>query len=165
MVLAPSHVTKWINSMKEAGFITEANIEDIAVFTKHRAVDKKGTAEKRFVGNFIPLNEMTAKISGLKVDGFKLAHKLAGFPWKAKIDLSAGFYTVRAAHSAKKYLGIYHKGHAYVYQRMPMGPRNSPAVFSYFLPSLFEQTLVPGWQEYVTIYQDDILIGGRSPDK
>lgn len=81
--------------------------------------------------------------------------------WKAKLDLRAGFYTVPVTPDSQKFLGVSFRGKAYVYTVMPMGLRNSPAIFSKFLPSVLAK-LPEEYKESVFIYQDDILVGGST---
>lgn len=88
-------------------------------------------------------------------------HDEMKFQYKAKIDLRAGFYLVHVAPNSQKFLGISFAGKAYVYSRMPISPRNSPAVFSKLLPVLFVQ-LPSEFKETIFLYQDDIMIGGNS---
>lgn len=131
------HVRKWIKIMLAEGHLREVPPNCAQVITKHYDVKKKGTKDKRIVGNFVQLNNITVPEAGLKIDALQLVKMLARLKYKAKLDLKAGFYTARVHPVSQKFLGLKHDNKYYVYNSMPMGTKNSPAVFSKFVPYIF----------------------------
>lgn len=61
------HLRKWITAMLAEGHLREVAPDYPEVITKHYHVKKKGTSEKRTVGNFTQLNDITIPEAGLKI--------------------------------------------------------------------------------------------------
>lgn len=158
-ITASAECHRWIQRMIAAGQMQQCRREDLMFFTRHRDVPKAGTTERRIVGDFRDLNDITTKIAGMRIDCLEMCRKLASFKYKAKIDLSGGFYNVAAHPESYKYLGIYDGRNYFHYTCMPMGTSNSPSIFSYFMPTLLSR-LPPEYHRFVANYQDDILVFG-----
>lgn len=156
-------VVNWASFMESEGFIQRCSPDYPEVVTRHWAVPKKD-GRWRIVGNFTALNRLTCKDFGKRLDPLQLVKELSQYRYKSKLDLVNGFYLVRTTPNAEKMLGINIEGQMYVYRRMPMGTSGSPGVFSWFIPKLL--SLLPTQiHRNVLIYQDDLLIGGATPQQ
>lgn len=156
-------VESWIKRMLRIGKLSRAAPSDISVYTYHYAVKKEHSSDVRIVGNFKPLNAITMQHPGIAKDPLQLAYYMAQFKWKAKIDLTAGFYSTIAKPSCRHLLGISAPSGTYVYNVMPMGVRNGPSYFSIFIPQLLS-ILPKKWHQNVRSFQDDIIIGAETPE-
>lgn len=93
-------VDAWLERMIKENKIEKTS--EAVLFTKHHSVPKKGTDERRIVGNFAALNRATEKIPGDNKNTFKIVSELTKWDYKAKIDLTAAFYCLRVSRTSPR---------------------------------------------------------------
>ncbi|KAF9756144.1 Retrovirus-related Pol polyprotein from transposon opus, partial [Nosema granulosis] len=81
--------------------------------------------------------------------------------WFSKIDLKEGFFQIHLQESDKKKTAFKIKNKLYEWNRMPMGFKNSSAVFQRVMDKVLEEEI--GKNCYV--YIDDILIYGETEEE
>lgn len=151
-------ISDWVKKMQRLNVLKEVQKCDVKFFTHHFAVAKKDSNEPRIVGNFQRLNQVTKAKQAQSVDPYSIATWLAKFQFKTKTDLSRGFYAIEVEAAAQKYLGILHNKRYFVYQKMPMGVKNAPAVFSNYGTYIINKIKKED-QKHIRVMQDDFFVG------
>lgn len=153
-------VNQWIKKMLRQGVLEEVEQKDVKWLTKHMAVPKKDTSEPRIVGHFGALNKVTEQVLAKSQDPLKIARRAAQFEWKAKLDLTKGFYTLEVDPTTRPWLCLTAKGRFFAYRRMPMGISAGPAFFSRYgdyIKTLLPTDMLP----HLEVYQDDFIVFGN----
>ena len=83
--------------------------------------------------------------------------RLKGAKFFSKIDLTEGFWNIRLAKESRHLTGFAVKGGTYVWKRMPMGLKNSPATFQ----RVMEESLGE-FQDFAQPYIDDVIIFSKT---
>ena len=118
--------------------------------------DKKSV---RICGDFKQTVNRAAKVDAYPIPKIEdLFAKLAGGKLFSKLDLSQAYQQIELEEESKAYVVINTQRGLFQYQRLPYGIASAPGIFQRIMEGLLRD--VPG----VVVYQDDILITGRSDD-
>lgn len=157
-------VQDWALAMEKKGVLQRVKPSEVKWLTRHMAVPKKGTEEKRVVGCFGPLNAVSQQVSAKSQDPWRIAQQAAKFAFKTKIDLTKGFYVIDVDKQSRPYLGLKCGKLYFMYKRMPMGISSGPAVFSKY-GDFIKSKLPPAIAANLFVYQDDFILCHNDPEK
>jgi hypothetical protein len=82
---------------------------------------------------------------------------LSGAKFFTKMDLTEGFWHICLAEESKEMTGFAIKGATYVWKRMPMGLKNSPATFQWLMDDLLKKV-----SDFCQLYIDDVIIFSKT---
>ena len=115
----------------------------------------------RLTTNLIRLNKLVVldKYSLPNID--EIIYKLKNQKYYSKIDLKEGFFQIKINEQDCHKTAFRIKNRLYEWIRMPMGFKNSPAIFQRAMDTILEEYI--GLHCYV--YVDDILIFGKTKEE
>eukprot|EP01127_Copromyxa_protea_P013624 TRINITY_DN368_c0_g1_i14.p2 TRINITY_DN368_c0_g1~~TRINITY_DN368_c0_g1_i14.p2 ORF type:complete len:594 (+),score=103.02 TRINITY_DN368_c0_g1_i14:3196-4977(+) len=87
----------------------------------------------------------------------EILYRLANAKCFTKMDLTEGFWLIRIAKESQGLTGFAVKGGTYVWKRMPMGLKNSPATFQRFMDDILSE-----FSDFCQLYIDDIIIFSKT---
>lgn len=118
----------------------------------------KPDGDIRPCGNYVRLNSITKTI---KYSFVQLHHALQSLGKSiifSKIDLASGYYAIKIAEEDKEKTALVTTNGTYVFNSMPFGLKNAPAVFQ----SLMDRVLGPLKNVTAIAYPDDVIIHSSS---
>ena len=143
-------VQELVRELLRRGMIERSNSEWRAPLL----VVKKPSGEGwRVVSDFRGLNERTIPDSYPMPLIDEILAKLSRAKFFTKMDLTEGFWHILMSKASKKYTGFAVQGGSYVWKRMPMGLKNSPATFQRMMDEVFSE-----WSEFCQAYIDDLIV-------
>jgi hypothetical protein len=119
---------------------------------------EKPNGKIRLTANFISLNNLVLLDKYSLPDMMEMIYKLKNKTFKTKIDLQDGFYQI-PLHPEDRYKTAFRiKNRLYEWTRMPMGFKNSPAVFQRYMDTVLGEEI----GKSCFVYVDDILVFGET---
>ncbi|KAF9744812.1 Retrovirus-related Pol polyprotein from transposon opus, partial [Nosema granulosis] len=118
----------------------------------------KPNGSLRLTANFIALNNLVILDKYSLPDMMEMLYKLNDKVYKTKIDLKDGFYQIHLHPEDRHKTAFRIKNRLYEWTRMPMGFKNSPAVFQRFMDTILCEEI----GRSCFVYVDDILVFGRT---
>jgi hypothetical protein len=112
----------------------------------------------RTVIDYRGLNEMTILDSYPMPLISEILHKLAGAKYFTKMDMTEGFWHIKMALESQDCTGFAVKGGTYVWKRMLMGLKNTPATFERMMDETFNEE----FQDFCQPYIDDRIIFSKT---
>jgi hypothetical protein len=104
------------------------------------------------------LNEVTVEDTFPLPNIEDILRKLKEANFFTKLDLTDGFWQLKLSKRSRKKTAFSYGGKVYLWKRMPMGAKNSPAT----LARVMEKVLGPLVGEVCELYVDDLLIWGKT---
>jgi len=144
---------KWVKENLKKQFIRPSKSQYAA---PHFFVDKPDSAttgEYRGVTDFRELNRVTRPEEAGVPHAQTLFDKLQGKKYFTKIDLRTGFYQILIAEEDRHKTAFLTSQGLFEYNVLPMGLRNSPAVFMRLMNDTFRDCA-----GYVMVFLDDIVV-------
>ena len=93
-------------------------------------VPKPGPGDSyRFCVDFVDVNKITKPIKFPIPIIEDIMQSLGGCNYFCKLDLAKGYFQIAVEEESKKYTTFVSRQGTYCFNRMPLGPRNAPAVF------------------------------------
>ncbi|WUR04790.1 integrase catalytic domain-containing protein [Vairimorpha necatrix] len=114
----------------------------------------------RVTTNLIALNKLVDldKYSLPSIE--RILHNLKDQKYFSKLDLKDGFFQIELAEEDRHKTAFRHKHHLYEWNVMPMGFKNSPAIFQRFMDDVLQEDI----GKRCFIYVDDILVFGTTEE-
>ncbi|MGL4849714.1 MAG: RNase H-like domain-containing protein [Clostridium sp.] len=112
----------------------------------------------RLTANLMCLNNLVILDKYSLPDMMEMIYKLNDKVYKTKIDLKDGFYQIPLHSNDRHKTAFRIKNRLYEWTRMPMGFKNSPAVFQRLMDTVLEEEI----GKSCFVYVDDILVFGRT---
>jgi hypothetical protein len=112
----------------------------------------------RLTANFVPLNNLVLLDKYSLPDILEMLYKLKGKLYRTKIDLKDGFYQIPLHPDDRHKTAFRIKNRLYEYTKMPMGFKNSPAIFQRYMDRILGDEI----GKSCFVYVDDILIFGET---
>ncbi len=121
---------------------------------------EKEDGKIRLTTNLIKLNQIKPLDRYSLPNIEEILAKLKGFEYFSKVDLKEGFFQIPLREEDCKKTAFRIKNKLYEWTRMPMGFKNSPAIFQRFMDNVLEDDI--GVRCFV--YVDDILVFSNNKD-
>eukprot|EP00917_Polyrhabdina_sp_WS-2016_P023471 GHVP01050857.1.p1 GENE.GHVP01050857.1~~GHVP01050857.1.p1 ORF type:complete len:532 (+),score=63.93 GHVP01050857.1:513-2108(+) len=154
----------WIDTMLQLQKIQETNKEDLTFFGPTVIVPKPNGAV-RVTHDFSGLSDFTPLFKFRQEKIENIWSWASAKKYLIKIDFIKAFHAVPIAANDQKFYGFLGpNGSAYKYLVLPMGTRNSPALFAEYMEKSL-QFIIQKYEDKVKIYQDDIAVAGEDMDE
>lgn len=121
----------------------------------------KPDGDIRPCGNYVKLNSITQTIKYPFVHIHHALQSLGKSIIFSKIDLASGYYAIKIAEEDKKKTALVTTNGTYIFNFMPFGLKNAPAVFQ----SLMDRVLGPLKYTTAIAYLDDVIIHSSSVEQ
>ena len=123
-------------------------------------IRKKDSPELQTVMDFKPLNKMTIANAYPVPLINKILQRMSKAKNFSKMDLTEGFWQVWIHPNSKKYTSFATRSGSYVWKRMTMGLKNSPAMFQRLMHEVFND-----YSLFTHVYVDDIIIFSKTMEE
>eukprot|EP00917_Polyrhabdina_sp_WS-2016_P005915 GHVP01013174.1.p1 GENE.GHVP01013174.1~~GHVP01013174.1.p1 ORF type:complete len:527 (+),score=67.82 GHVP01013174.1:247-1827(+) len=154
----------WLSTMLELKKIKQVHQTDVAYYGPAVLVPKPNLSI-RVTHDYSGLKKFTSLFYFDQTKIENIWTWAATKKYLVKLDFIKAFHAVQIDEKDMKYYGFLGpEGKSYVYTVLPMGTRNSPALFSEFVRKSL-QDLMLQYPDEIRYYQDDVAIGSSTPDE
>eukprot|EP00917_Polyrhabdina_sp_WS-2016_P005899 GHVP01013138.1.p1 GENE.GHVP01013138.1~~GHVP01013138.1.p1 ORF type:complete len:299 (+),score=40.65 GHVP01013138.1:247-1143(+) len=154
----------WLSTMLELKKIKQVHQTDVAYYGPAVLVPKPNLSI-RVTHDYSGLKKFTSLFYFDQTKIENIWTWAATKKYLVKLDFIKAFHAVQIDEKDMKYYGFLGpEGKSYVYTVLPMGTRNSPALFSEFVRKSL-QDLMLQYPDEIRYYQDDVAIGSSTPEE